>query len=137
MEQKDILAIVLLFIAAVGGVFLCSISKRMRDLFFVALVLLSAVTERVDVNFVSRDWYRGSTRGFEVSLVDVISFCLLASAIVAPRRGERRWFWPASLGAMLLFFSYALFCTAIAEPKLFPLFELSKMIRGMIIFVAA
>src|SRR5204863_9196442 len=120
-----------------AGLLAACLSHRMRDVLFVLLVLLSAVTERVDVNFVSRDWYRGSTRGFEVSLVDVISFCLLASAIVAPRRGERRWFWPASLGAMLLFFSYALFCTAIAEPKLFPLFELSKMIRGMIIFVAA
>src|SRR5580765_7106182 len=137
MEQKDVIALVLLLGCAGAGLLVACLSHRIRDVFFVMLILLSAVTERVDVNFVSRDWYRGSTRGFEVSLVDLISFCLLVSAIVAPRRGERRLFWPASLGAMLLFFGYAAFCTAIAEPKLFPMFELSKMIRGMFIFIAA
>jgi hypothetical protein len=136
MEQKDFLALVLLLACASGGLLVACLSSRARDLLFVMLVFLSVVTERVDVNFVSRDWYRGSTRGFEVSLVDVISLCLLLSTVLVPRPGQRRFFWPASFGFMLLFFAYASFCTVIAEPKLFPLFELSKMIRGMTIFVA-
>src|SRR5262249_13590251 len=130
------IAIVLLFIAAVGGVLVCSLSKRIRDLFFIALILLSAVTERVDVNFVSRDWYRGTTRGFEVSLVDVIALSVLVGSVVMPRRGERRWFWPPSLGLMLVYFGFACVCVAVAEPKLYGYFQLTKMVRGMIIFVA-
>jgi O-antigen ligase len=37
---------------------------------------------------------------------------------------------------MILFFLYACFNVGIADPKLFGLFELSKMIRGMTIFLA-
>src|SRR6185503_5690186 len=132
-----LLALALLLSAATGGLIAACLSTRVRDLLFLMLVFLSAVTERVDVNFVSRDWYRGSTRGFEVSLVDVLSFCLLVSALVVPRRGEKRWFWPASLGGMLIFLAYAAFCTALTDPKLFSLFELSKMVRGIVIFLAA
>src|SRR5215831_16940994 len=129
MEQKDIIAIVLLFIAFVGSVTVCSASHRLRDFFFMALVLLAAVTERVDVNFVSRDWYRGTTRGFEVSLVDIIALSLLISSIVFPRRGIKRWFWPGSLGPMLVFFAYAGLCVVMADPKLYGYFQLTKMMR--------
>jgi hypothetical protein len=113
------------------------LSQRIRDVFFFLVVTLSAVTEYIDVNFVSRDWYRGTTCGFEVSFVDVLSLSLLASAILRPRPGEKRWFWPASLGLMLIYFLYASFCVGMADPKLFGLFELSKMLRGLVMFLAA
>lgn len=137
MAQKDLIALGLLVAAAGCGMVLACFSQRIRDGIFLLLVFLSAVTERVDVNFVSRDWYRGSTRGFEVSFVDVLSFCLLTSTVLMPRRGERRWFWPASFGGILIFFGYAVLCTIMADPRLFSLFELSKMVRGMMIFLAA
>src|SRR5207237_1862028 len=75
-------------------------------------------------------------RGFEFSLVDILSISLLLSALLIPRRGESRGYWPASLGLMILFFLYACFNVGIADPKLFGLFELSKMVRGMTIFLA-
>lgn len=137
MEQKDLIGMALLLCAACGGIVMACLSQRIRDLFFFLLVTLSAVTEYVDINFVSRDWYRGTTRGFEVSFVDVISLSLLASAIIRPRPGEKRWFWPASLGLMLIYFLYAGFCVGLADPKLFGLFELSKMLRGLVMFLAA
>lgn len=136
MEQKDKIALLLLLCSAVGGIALTSLSYRMRDIFFFLMVTLSAVTEYIDVNFVSREWYRGTTCGFEVSSVDVLSISLLVSAILRPRSGEKRWFWPASLGWMMFFFLFASFCVAIADPKIFGLFELSKMVRGMVMFVA-
>jgi hypothetical protein len=37
---------------------------------------------------------------------------------------------------MLVFFAYACFNVGIADPKLFGLFELSKMVRGLVIFLA-
>ena len=59
--------------------------------------------------------YRGTTRGFEFSLVDILSISLLISAVLAPRReGQSRFFWPASFGMMLLFFAYACFNVAMA-----------------------
>jgi hypothetical protein len=137
MDKKDLIGLALLLCGACGGILLTCLSQRIRDVFFFLMVTLSAVTELVDINFASRDWYRGTTRGFEVSLVDVISLSLLVSAVVRPRTGEKRWFWPASLGLMLFYFFYAAFCVGLADPKIFGLFELSKMLRGLVMFLAA
>ena len=136
MPQKDIIGMVLALVGIFGGVVVATASKRLRDIFFVAMIILAPMTEDWDVNFVSRDFYRGTTRGFEFSLVDILSISLLASAILAPRRGQSRGFWPASFGLILLFFCYACFNVAIADPKLFGLFEISKMMRGITIFLA-
>jgi hypothetical protein len=137
MELKYIEAAVLLLVLTFGGVMAACISTRVRDTFFFLLVTMSCITERVDVNFVSREWYRGTTCGYEVSLVDVFAISLLISAFLFPRKGEKRFFWPASLGWMLIFFFFTAFCVAMSEPKLFGMFALSKLIRGMLVFIAA
>src|SRR6185437_10926111 len=137
MDAKDKIALGLLLCGACGGIVLTSLSYRLRDVFFFLMVTLSAVTEYIDVNFASREWYRGTTCGYEVSFVDVLSISLLVSAILRPRPGEKRWFWPASLGLMIFYFLFAGFCVALADPKIFGLFELSKMLRGLVMFAAA
>src|SRR5581483_11090380 len=53
-----------------------------------------------------------------------------------PRAGEKRWYWPASLSIMVVYFVYAGFSVAISEPQLYGLFELSKILRSIILFVA-
>ncbi len=123
-------------IGVIGGVAVLCVWKRARDFFFVAMLVLAPMTEDYDVNFVSRDFYRGTTRGFEFSLVDILSISLLFSALLLPRKGQSRGYWPASFGLMLLFFAYACFNVGIADPRLFGLFELSKMVRGLTIFLA-
>jgi hypothetical protein len=136
MGNKYLIGAVLMLIGTGGGVLLTCISKRVRDFFFVAMIFLAPMTEDYDINFLSRDFYRGTTRGIEISLVDILSISLLVSSVLFPRRGQSRFFWPASFGFMLLFFLYCCFNVAIADPQLFGLFELSKMVRGMTIFLA-
>ncbi len=136
MENRHFIALCLLLCCACGGTLLTCLSQRLRDVTFFLMVTLAVVTEYINVNFVSRDWYRGTTCGFEVSFVDTLSISLLASAIIRPREGEKRFYWPKSLGWMIAYFLFAAFCVALADPKLFGLFELSKMIRGLIMFLA-
>src|SRR3984957_13898924 len=136
MGFKALFGLTVVPAAIVGGCIMASLSRRVRDLFFVLLVFLSPMIELLDVNFVSREWYRGTSRGFEFSILDILSISLLVSAVLFPRRGESRGYWPASLGLMLLFFFYACANVAALEPKLFGLFELFKMIRGIILFLA-
>src|SRR5207302_9533263 len=124
-------------VAISGGVVATCLSQRARAASFFLLILSSAFTDRVDVNFVTRYWYRAATRGFEFSLVDILAISLLISSLLLPRPGHRRWFWPASLGAIIVYFLYCCFSVAISEPKLFGLFELSKIVRGIIVFLAA
>src|SRR5688500_4584240 len=104
METKYIEAFVLLVIGTFGATVLACLSHRLRDFFFFLMVTVSAITESVDVNFFSRAWYRGTTCGYEFSLVDIFSISLVISTMLFPRRGERRWFWPASLLLMIVYF---------------------------------
>lgn len=137
MQTKDLLGLAFLSFGIFGGVIATCLSKRARDVFFVLMLLFIPMTENWDVNFVSRDWYRGTVRGFEASLVDIFSMSLLISAIIGPRRREPKFFIPASFGFMLVFFLYCCVSVAISDPKLWGLFELSKMVRGFVVFLAA
>jgi hypothetical protein len=133
MDVKTLFGLTVIPAGFAGGILLACISTRIRDLMFVMLVALSPLIERLDLNYVSREWYRGTSRGFEVTILDIFSLSLLVSSILAPRRGESRGFWPPSFGFMLLFFAYACFNVAISEPHLFSLFELFRMFRGLLL----
>ena len=125
MDLKSLFGLTVLPGSIVAGIIAASLSKKVRDLFFLALVATCPLIERLDVNFVSREWYRGTSRGFEVSILDVLAISVLAGSILAPRQGQSRMYWPASFGLMLLFFLYAGFNVAYADPRLFGLFELT------------
>ena len=137
METKDFLALGLLLIATVIGVGVTAISPRARDLAFFFMVAGTVVTDKLDINFLSHFWYRGTTRGLEISFVDVLAISVLVSSFLFPRPGVSRFYWPASLGLVLLFFAYAFFSVVFTEPKMNGVFELSKMARGLLFFLAA
>ena len=137
MDEKDFVALILV----AGVIPMCilanMVSKGIRDLCFFGMIALTCITFKIDINFLSHFWYRGTTRGIEVSLVDVLAIGVLFGSLLAPRRGVVRWFWPTALGLMLLFFAFACFNVGYSEPKIYGLFELSKMVRGIIFFLAA
>src|SRR6266511_2035956 len=137
MQLKDLIALFLIAVAIPAGVALACISQRVRDAAFFFMAFGSAITDKLDVNFVARYWYRGTTRGFEFTLIDILAIIILLSSLLLPRPGQSRWCWPAGLGAMMLYLFYCCFSVAISDPKLFGLFELSKIIRGVIVFVSA
>ena len=137
VETKDILALMLLAVALMSCVGLTCISQRAREVAFFLMTALAVVSDRFDVNLFSRYWYRGSTRGVEISFIDVIALSVFVSAFLFPKAGFSRWRWPAGLGFMLLFFFYAFGSTLVIEPRLFGMFEISKMVRGLIFFLAA
>ena len=136
VQFKELIGLVLIAGGISGGVLLACLSQRVRDGFFIAMIGLAPMTELYDVNFVSRDFYRGTVRGFEFSIVDILSLSILLSAVLVPRRGETRAYWVPSLGFLLCFLAYCVFNIGISDPKLFGLFEFSKMLRGLVIFLA-
>lgn len=137
MPFKELIGLAVIAGGVFGGALVTCLSQRARDVFFVAMICLAPMTELYDVNFVSRDFYRGTVRGFEFSVVDILSLSLVVAMILAPRPGQSRLYWLPSAGFMVLYALYGCFNIAISDPKLFGLFELSKMFRGMIIFAAA
>jgi hypothetical protein len=136
MAFKTLFGLTVIPAALIGGSLIALLSYRIRDLFFVLIVFLSPLVERFDVNFVSREWYRGTARGFEVSVIDIMTFSLLVACFLRPREGEKRGFWPGSMIPMLMLFFYAIFNVLINEPQLFGYFELFKMFRTFVLVLA-
>ncbi len=89
------------------------------------------------MNFFSQAWYRGTTRGLQVTLIEILAFGLLMGCWLGRHEEERRWFWPASLGVLLAYFVYAVVSVVTSEPKQFGGFELSKMFGAIVVFLAA
>src|SRR5678810_71264 len=98
MDTKTLFGLTVIPAAFFGGMVVACVSRRIRDLFFVMLVFLSPLIERLDLNYVSREWYRGTSRGFEITIPDILAISLLVSALFVPRKDGPRIFWPASLG---------------------------------------
>ena len=137
MEAKDLIALALLLLAVPMGIAITTLSQRARDAAFFVMVAGTVVTDRLDVNFLSHYWYRGTTRGLEFSLVDLLAISVAAGSFLRPRPGESRFYWPASFGWMLVFFLYAAASVMFSDPKIYGVFELSKMARGFFFFLAA
>ena len=136
MEAKDLIGGSFIFAATMFGAVAAGFSLRARDAAFFLMIALAAISYKIDVNFHSHYWYRGTTRGLEFSLVDILAWSVLLGSFFSPREGGPRWFWPGSLGLMLLLFFYACGNVAFSDPKIYGVFELSKMVRGILIFMA-
>src|SRR5437660_4575163 len=137
METKDLVALFLIPVAVAGATVLLTYSHRLRDVAFFFMVAAFVISDKLDINFLSRQWYRGTTRGIEVSFVDILAFSILLSMILAPRLGQKRFYWPASLGFMLLYLGYQCFSFAVSDPKLFGFFVSTKTVGASITFMAA
>jgi hypothetical protein len=136
MKPSHAIALVLIPLLTVAAAVAASWFRRVRDIFFFLMVALAVMVERLDVNFFSEAWYRGTTRGIQVSLIEILAFGLLIGCWLG-RRGEvRRWFWPGSFGLMLLFFAWAGLSVVASEPRMFGVFELSRMLAAIVIFLA-
>jgi len=123
------------------GIVMASSSRKMRDLVLILLIIGTTNTAQLfeiplDINFLSREFYRGTTRGIEISYMDFLSLILLVSSMIVRQREGQRIFWPATFTTMLVYLCYSFCVFAITEPKLFQLFELSKIMRGFILFLA-
>jgi len=137
MTTAHALALALIPVLTVAAAVAATWSQRVRDAIFFCMVCFAIFAERMQVNFFSEAWYRGTTRGLQVTLLEILAFGLLVGCWFGRRDGERRWFWPASLGVILLYLLYAVVSVVTSEPKLYGAFELSKMFGVLLAFLAA
>jgi len=93
----------------------------------VFFLLLFFTTKEITINFVSRETFRITTRGFEISLVDCLLMILFA--LVMERRSSFKIHKPKGWVLFSLYFLFSLMSVVNSESYLFSAFELSKMIR--------
>lgn len=124
------------------GILFASASRRFLDFVFIILVFGTCMYSGLfgyatDINFLSREWYRGTTRGIEISYLDLLAVILLAGSLVVRRREGKPFYWPPSLGLLLAYFAWCFLSVAVfSDPKIFGLFELTKVARAILVFLA-
>ncbi len=137
MKPEHMIALAGIPMFTVFAALAAACSRRVRAAFFVAILALAIFTERMEVNFFSQAWYRGTTRGIQVSLVEMLSLALLFGCWTARRIPGRRLFWPGGLGLLLVYLFYSAVSVASSQPKIFGVFELSKIVASIVVFAAS
>ncbi len=141
MKTEQAIALILIPVLSVACSVLATWSRHVRDALFFLMVTLAVFAERLDVNFFSHAWYRGTTRGVEISLLHIFALALLVGALLHRRNDEGhrrpRWFWPGSLGLMLVSLLYSILSVLTSQPQLFGAFELLKLAGGILVFLAS
>ncbi len=125
----------LLLVVPIGAL-LASQFRRVREGAFVLMVISTLFVGSWDINFWIRPSYRAMVRSIQFSLVDFLLWIVLLGTVMSVLREGRRLYWPASLGPMLVLLGWSCVSVAIFEPRLYGLFLLSNMVRGLLVFLA-
>lgn len=131
MEFKHAIFLIAVALVLTVGRALCKRQSTLRDACAFLLVFGTTRTDMMHINFLSREWYRGTTRGIELSWLDLLWLMLLISL----PQDDRQKKWLPSLGPMLVFFGYNALVVVFSDPSLFGVFELSKMLRQICLFI--
>lgn len=150
MEPKFLIFWAVFLTGVPVGAFLCLRFPVLRYAALGLMIWSTAEPDLVGINFLSREFYRAMTRGIEVSLADLCALALFFS-LIFDKRIKLYWVPPASIlyliyiGIAILSWTMAVESLPVSEAAtyipyarfettLFPLFEISKMIRGFLVF---
>ena len=153
MEAKYVLFSIALLVGVPIGIMVCLIRPAITKLVLIVLVWATCEPNLVGINFVSREFYRANTRGFELTLADLCTLVLMGFMLVKRQDYPIRWFPPLTLptlGYLLVgLISWTMTGPSLAVPPeavhvpytvfevgLYPLFELLKIVRGFLLYWA-
>lgn len=124
-ELKYLVFFIVLFIGVPIGVILAKRFKHIEKLFCFLLLFFTAKTE--DINFFSMETYRGTSRGFEIGLVDITAIILFF--IIYSRKEKYPIELPPGSFLYFLYFLFSFISIINSDVYLYSFFELWKMIR--------
>lgn len=99
---------------------------------FLWFLLIFFTAYMVDINFASMETFRGTSRGFEVGMVDIIVFSLLA--VIIGRKGQHPLRLPPGTFLYTLYFFFSFLSILNSDLVIVSFFEIWKMIRMYIFF---
>jgi len=152
MEFKYIVFLIVFILGVPAGVMLCFFHEKVKYFFVVLMMWTTCVPESTGINFVSREFYKSMTRGFEVNLTDICVLVLFFYMLMKSDEYKMRWFPPLTLPyafyILICFLSWTFSGAALEVPSaasrfvpynqfeigLYPLFELFKILRGCLLY---
>lgn len=142
MEARELIFFAGSAICVPLGILMAGQSRRMLDLVFFVLVFGTCMPEtffgvQAEINFFSKEWYRGSTRGLEFSYLDLLGYILLFASLKTRKKEGIPFFWLPGLVPMLVFLGWCVVTVAaFSDPKIFGVFEAAKVARAIVLFIA-
>lgn len=127
-EYKYIIFFMTLLFMVPIGIVLASTSKFFEK---VVLFLMIFFTCRLSesIHFVSREFYRGTSRGFEIGLVDLVAVILFFVVITHSGKNYKIRLLPPGSYLYFIYFAFSLASITNAYEPLYSYFEVLKMIR--------
>lgn len=127
---KYIIFFATLFIGVPLGYFLSLKFPKVEKVIFFLMMFFTVRME--DINFVSRESFRLTSRGFEIGLVDICTFIIFL--LILKRRRSFHIHLPSGSWLYFLYFSLSAISIFNAAVPLFSWFELWKMTRMFLYF---
>lgn len=114
--------------------FWCAMSRRCFGWMAAFLFLPILVYQPTAINFLSSEWYRGTSRGMEVSLIYLVAFAVLFAILF---RGRRISFFPDWGNRLyLLYFAWSCLSLMNAANLEYGWLEIWKMLMMFVLFAA-
>ncbi len=120
--------------AVIPGAFFFAVNKKWLGRMMVLLMIPVLFQRWTAINFDSVEWYRGTVRGFEVSLCYLVAIMVLLTEIV---RGKKiTWVPGAGAWLYLLYFFWSCLSLKNCASAEYACMELMKMVMMYIVFIA-
>lgn len=98
------------------------------------LALLLSTSYLVDINFLSMEWYRGDTRGFEFGVTDWMVIALLVTMARSPRWRRRPPMLPPNAIPLAAYLLLAIASIATAYVPVYAGFGVFKLLRALAVY---
>ncbi len=153
IESKLTLFWFALFLCLTLAIASCMVHRRMMTVIFAVMLLSLCLPDELSVTFFAHKSYRGSTRGFELHLADLCALVLAIVMCLGSTNRKISWILPTTYPFCFYLIAAVVSWLAVpgdlsnpettieglpADPilytSLYPLFEISKMIRGFFVF---
>jgi len=122
-------------LAPLAGMLAAPSRRAQAGLFFGIIFLQCAKASTYGVMFQSIEWYRGHTKGFEFTLVDLLCIALIVASLLARPRQFK--FLPPGLPYYLLFVAVAGLTIRHSHEPLFTLMAIFNFAKASLLYVAA
>ena len=120
--------------AVIPGAFFFAFSKKWLGRMMVLLMLPVLMQRGTAINFVSVEWYRGTVRGFEISLCYLVAIMVILTQII---RGKSiKWVPCAGAWLYLAYFFWSCLSLQNCANVQYGCMELLKMVMMYLVFVA-
>ena len=106
------------------------LSDRYRKFeYFVLFLIVFFTAQNIDINFVSREWIRGTSRGFSIGLIDLATMIFFALVIKRKNHHKIKIIPPGTVLYFLYFFfsAISIFNSANALMSFFELWNIFRM----------